>query len=429
MTDERRIEYIPLAELLTRLHPRNPKQHDVGAIVQSYQHHGYVANGVLDSRTGLFLAGHGRVEALSMMQKQKMEAPRGIRNGGADWLVPVQVGYESDSDEAALAYLAADNKLTELGGWDEPALAELLQEIHNSGEIALEASGFDADDLDTLLNDLGMMEEPTPDPGGQVDRAAELQEKWQVKRGDVWQVGRHFVMCGDSTCAEDVDKLMGGVKADLCLTDPPYDISRQGTNLEGYNIDKGKAKEFKHFDEGFNPIEFLCLIPQMMSDNGNLLIFTGSYLLWKSYLPYLDSNYDIASFIVWIKPFAVNNIRGVGFAKSFETAAYAWNKGHYFEVGHGIDNYDVFQYSSNSGGRSYEHPTAKPIALFLRIIKQLSPENGNVVDSFLGSGTTIVACEQTGRIGYGMEIAPEYVAVTLQRLSDMGLQPKRVGDE
>jgi hypothetical protein len=160
MTDERRIEYIPLAELLTRLHPRNPKDHDISAIVQSYKYHGYVASGVIDSRTGLFLAGHGRIKALARMKQQGMEAPHGIRNGGADWLVPVQVGYESDSDEAALAYLAADNKLTELGGWDEPALAELLQEIHNSGEVALEASGFDADDLDQILNDLGMMDEP-----------------------------------------------------------------------------------------------------------------------------------------------------------------------------------------------------------------------------------------------------------------------------
>jgi hypothetical protein len=155
--DERRIEYIPLAELLTRLHPRNPKDHDISAIVASYKYHGFVASGVIDSRTGLFLAGHGRIKALARMKQQGMEAPNGIRNGGADWLVPVQTGYESESDDAALAYLANDNRLTELGGWDEPALAELLQEIHNSGEIALEASGFDADDLDTLLNDLGMM--------------------------------------------------------------------------------------------------------------------------------------------------------------------------------------------------------------------------------------------------------------------------------
>jgi hypothetical protein len=153
-SDNRRIEYVTLAELVTRLHPRNPKQHDIGAIIESYRNHGFVASGVLDDRTGLFLAGHGRIEALNMMRKQGMEAPRGIQNGGDDWLVPVQVGYESENDSAAMAYLAADNKLTELGGWNEPALAELLQEVHNSGEIALEATGFDADGLDELLYQL-----------------------------------------------------------------------------------------------------------------------------------------------------------------------------------------------------------------------------------------------------------------------------------
>ena len=150
----RRIEYKPLAELLTRLHPQNAKSHDIGAIIESYKHHGYVASGVIDDRTGLFLAGHGRVEALNMMQRQGMDAPRGIRNGGDDWLVPVQVGYESDNDTQALAYLVADNKLTELGGWDEVALAEILQEVNNSTDIALSATGFDADALDDLLRDL-----------------------------------------------------------------------------------------------------------------------------------------------------------------------------------------------------------------------------------------------------------------------------------
>jgi hypothetical protein len=161
MTDDqqRTIEYMPLAELLTRLHPQNPKQHDLGAIIQSYKAHGYVASGVLDDRTGLFLAGHGRVMALDAMKRNGAKPPDGIRNGGDDWLVPVQTGYHSDNDTQALAYLAADNKLTIAGGWDEVALAELLQELANSDEVILEASGFDGDELDDLLRDLGQIED------------------------------------------------------------------------------------------------------------------------------------------------------------------------------------------------------------------------------------------------------------------------------
>jgi hypothetical protein len=188
MADERKIEYYPLTELLTRLHPQNAKAHNIGAIIESYKAHGYVASGVIDSRTSLFLAGHGRIEALRMMKAQGIDAPRGIRNGGDDWLVPVQVGYESANDTQALAYLVADNKLTIDGHWDEVALASLLQEVAASGDVALSSTGFDSDELDDLLRDLGQLGEPTPDPGAQVDRAAELQEKWQVKRGDVWQI-------------------------------------------------------------------------------------------------------------------------------------------------------------------------------------------------------------------------------------------------
>jgi hypothetical protein len=115
---------------------------------------------VLDDRTGLFLAGHGRIKALQAMKHQRMSPPDGIKNGGDDWLVPVQVGYASKNDMQAKAYLAADNKLTIAGGWDEPALAELLQELANSDELGIEASGFDGDELDALLFDLAPHFEP-----------------------------------------------------------------------------------------------------------------------------------------------------------------------------------------------------------------------------------------------------------------------------
>jgi DNA modification methylase len=410
-TDERRIEYIPLAELLTRLHPRNPKQHDIGAIVQSYQHHGYVANGVLDSRTGLFLAGHGRVEALSMMQKQKMEAPRGIRNGGADWLVPVQVGYESESDEAALAYLAADNKLTELGGWDEVALADMLQEIHNSGEIALEASGFDADDLDTLLNDLGMMEEPTPDPGAQVDRAAELQEKWQVQRGDVWQVGRHRVMCGDSTCAEDVDRLMSGVKADAVVTDPPFAVRNDGWDIFGSEEDfvaftalwLGNIKPFANVIASFMADKN---IPQLLeAADRNLLLYRRA--------------------LIWRKPpgsqFAGASLDGFWFdfeiIQVFGKPSFSPRKDTQMAC---------LEYRTITG---QEHGCEKPIELLIDIIEGYSEKNKIVVDLFLGTGTVMAACEMSQRACFGIEIDPKYCAVILQRMSDFGLQPKRIDDE
>ena len=154
MTEERETEYFALSELMTKLHPRNAKGHNIGGIIESYQEHGYVELGTIDDRTGFYLAGHGRTQALYMMRKQKMNAPEGIRDDGNDWYVPTNVGYSSKSDAHALAYLAASNKLTIDGGWDEVALADLLQEIANSDEIDLSATGFSGDELDALLADL-----------------------------------------------------------------------------------------------------------------------------------------------------------------------------------------------------------------------------------------------------------------------------------
>jgi hypothetical protein len=180
MADERRIEYMSVSEMMERRHPQNPKGHDLGMLSQLFLTHGYVTSGTIDERTGYWLCGHGRAETLQMMKRQKMDLPRYIEDRGDDWYGPAERGYHSLSD--------ADNKSTIAGGWNEVALAQLLQEVANSTDVALEATGYDADELDDLLRDLGQLGEPTPDPGAQVDRAAELQEKWQVKRGDVWQI-------------------------------------------------------------------------------------------------------------------------------------------------------------------------------------------------------------------------------------------------
>lgn len=138
-----------------------------------------------------------------MMQKQGIPAPGGIRVDNGDWLVPVQVGYESKNDIQALAYLAADNKLTALGGWDEPALAELLQEVAASVDVALESTGFSGDELDQLLQDLGSNFEGVDESEKSDGSLLALTDvtiddpKTLVERGDVWKIKNHFLICAD----------------------------------------------------------------------------------------------------------------------------------------------------------------------------------------------------------------------------------------
>lgn len=149
-----RIEYMALTDLLGRFHPDNPKSHDLGAIIQSLQMFGYVSPGAIDECSGLFVEGHGRTQATYMMKQQQMKVPDRIEARPDDWFLPVVRGIEFDTPEKVRAYLIASNRLTELGGWNEPALAELLQELAATDMALLNSTGYDGDKLDDLLRDL-----------------------------------------------------------------------------------------------------------------------------------------------------------------------------------------------------------------------------------------------------------------------------------
>ena len=144
------VEYMELSDLLTRFHPQNPKDHDISAIAESFIELEYRAPPLLDERSGLLAAGHGRIKALAMMKQQQMDRPEGILDQEGEWLVPVNRGSDF-TPEQLQGYLVADNRLTELGGWDNVKLAQLLQEIANDGTVEIEATGYDAEGLDDLL--------------------------------------------------------------------------------------------------------------------------------------------------------------------------------------------------------------------------------------------------------------------------------------
>ena len=170
MTDELRIEYLPLSEL--QRHPKNPKAHDLGALHTSVNRFGYVTPVLIDERTGYLVAGHGRLDALAQLKAQGKQPPARIVARNGDWLVPVVRGVEFASDAAVEAYLVADNRLTELGGWDEPELAALLQSLADEDVKLLRATGYDEEDLQRLLFDL----EPHFDPVGE-DEQPRLDQK------------------------------------------------------------------------------------------------------------------------------------------------------------------------------------------------------------------------------------------------------------
>ncbi len=169
-----RIEYTALADL--KRHPRNPKDHDLGAISRSVNRFGFTAPVIVDERTGYLAAGHGRIDTLAQLKAQGKEPPANVQTDKAgEWLVPVIRGVAFNSDAEIEAYLVADNRLTELGGWNEPELAALLQDLHEQDTALLEATGYDADDLQALLFELNPSFSPISE-----DDVARLDQKKPV---------------------------------------------------------------------------------------------------------------------------------------------------------------------------------------------------------------------------------------------------------
>lgn len=231
---ERSIEYVSLRKL--RADPRNPKAHAGEAIEHSVGRFGFVEPIVVDERTGFIASGHGRVETLTRMRVDKKAAPSGVRvTAKGDWLVPVVKGWASATDAEAGAALIAFNRTTELGGWVDEALLDLLQEIDDA-----EGLGFGEDALADLEAQVAA-ETAGKATRADVDDVPDLRPVARTRPGEVWILGEHRVICGDSTDAATYEALMRGERADVMWTDPPYGVEYVGGNRE-LSVKERKAK-------------------------------------------------------------------------------------------------------------------------------------------------------------------------------------------
>jgi len=407
----------PLSKL-TRL-PRNAKAHDLGAVHTSIDAFGFIDTITINRTTGRIIGGHGRVDALQQQKARGKSAPRGIREQGGEWLVPaLMVDIPAEQEEAAAIAL---NRSGERGGWDDTTLAAVLADLAASNEEMLHATGFDGDDLDALLAELGSdAGNDAEDPGAQMDRAEELNEKWEVQPGDLWEIpsqatpGKaHRILCGDSTSAADVERLMGGERADAVVTDPPY----------GCNFDPTKKRGGPRGGVGSGE-KFIPSItrPKIIGDNDTstvkaalgLWIDAANIQIWWGANYYTDALKPSQCWFVWDKEntgdFADIEMAWCNQDRAARLFRHMWNG----------------MVKASEVGERRLHGTQKPIALFEWCINEHTQNSKIIADPFLGSGTTLVACERTGRVGYGMEIEPNYVAVALERLAGLGLEPRKV---
>jgi DNA modification methylase len=377
-------------------HPRNANKHperQIDILAKLIDFQGWRLPIIVSKRSGFVVAGHGRLEAAKKLGHEK---------------VPVSYqDFESEAQE--FAFLISDNKSSSLAEHDDAFMIEGIKDL-----------GLDVDfDLDLLaLPDL-VLHDIDPSKEEIEDEVPENVET-RAKPGDLWKLGEHRLLCGDATNIQHVERLMGGQKFDLLLTDPPYNSNLDGRKDDVYTTTKSvnNIHETKKWDANFNVTESVLPNALLVSHlKSNYMVFPGWYPFWRYVFPFFMNLGDdwAAKPFIWCKKFAISNVRQSSFANATEPVIVAYRKGHFWNAKKGTENYDHILMASNEGGRSYDHPTSKPVALLQHLVEVASDVNHLVLDLFGGSGSTLIACEKTNRKCFMMEIDPHYCSVILER--------------
>lgn len=365
----------------------NPRtnQHAVAGVVESIKRFGF-ASPIIARANGEVIAGHTRLLAAEVLGLDR---------------VPVRY-MDLDPAEAHLLALA-DNKLGEVADWDLPAVAVILSDY---GLTDAQLAGWDAAALDALGRELAGPVEVVEDD------VPEAPATPTTKPGDVWKLGEHRLLCGDSTKREDVDRVMGGALADICWTDPPWNIAYDGEESRGRPsknrpiINDNLGDKFPAFCAAFIEGIHAALVP------GGILYLAMS----TSELPTIDialrKNFHWSSTIIWAKD--VLNVSRKDYHPQYEPVWYGWRNdaARVHPVGDRKQS-DVWEIPRPR--RSDEHPTMKPVELVARSLSNSSKAGAVVFDPFAGSGTTPIACEQLGRKCRAIELSPAYCDVIVER--------------
>ena len=382
------IQTIPLADL--SLDPSNVRKHsrrNLDAIKASLRKFGQQKPIVVDAK-GIVLAGNGTLTAAKEL----------------GW-TEIQIVRTELAGVEATAFAIADNRTAELAEWDEDGLANVLQSLKVEDADLLAATGYDAAEVDKMSK-AEVTEDEVPEPPAEPI----------TKAGDLWILGEHRVLCGDSTKAEDVMRLMNGFSADMVFTDPPYNVASESKNF-ATGVSKAMNDLSKaEWDKGFAIEPALDNIRMVVSKNCTIYIWTSQFLI-NSIWAHLDGWCDFTNYCVWTKPNPMPSLSKRHWTWATELCVYA-SIGSKRVVNFPSDGHALNWWSDvkKSDGT---HPTQKPIEICKRPILFSSIAGQLVLDLFLGSGTTLIAAEQLGRKCYGMEISPAYCDVIVQRWENL----------
>ena len=366
---------------------RTHNKDQINKLRSSLREFGFINPIIIDKDFNI-IAGHGRL----MAAKEE-----GIKE------VPcVLVDYLTEAQKKA--YILADNRMALDAGWDEDLLRVEIEALQAEA-FDLTLTGFD----DKELSDLFDEEKKAEDDG--FDLTAALEEASFVETGDRWHVGRHIMMCGDATSKEDVNTLMGDAIANMCSVDPPYGVSFK--SWDGLEIKNDSLK-----DEDF--VEFLSKAFENISEHlapGGCCYVFHSDIYTELFREAFRKYFHLSAVCVWAKNALVPGWGDYQYRHEPILYGYLENGKHSFYG----DRKQTTVWEFKKQQTFHEHPTSKPIDLMTYPIGNSSQENGIVIDTFGGSGSTLIACEQMNRICYTMELDPKYASVILRRfVADTG---------
>ena len=350
----------------------------------SLREFGFV-NPIIIDRDYNVIAGHGRLMA--------------AKEEGITEVPCVYVDYLTEAQKKA--YILADNRMALDAGWDEELLAVEMQELQDLG-YNLSMTGFDEKELADLFSD-GTRSEAKDDD---FDLTTALEKAAFVEKGDLWTVGRHRLMCGDATSTEDVNTLMGSVKANLILTDPPYGVSFKSSSGLTIQNDSMKNEEFYTFLLS----AFKCMADHL-EKGGAAYVFHADTEGLNFRRAFIDAGFHLAGCCIWVKDSLVLGRSDYQWQHEPVLYGFMQNGKHKWYS----DRKQTTIWNFDKPKRNANHPTSKPLDLLGYPIGNSTQENAVVIDTFGGSGSTLMACEQMKRICYMMELDEKYASVILRR--------------
>lgn len=363
---------------------RNARTHSeaqVAQIAASIREFGFLSP-ILVAEDNTILAGHGRLAAALKLGLKKVPC--------------VKENHLTETQKRA--YIIADNKLSLNAGWDSELLAVELSELEGA-DFNLDLLGFDEAELSSIFD----ADKDVSDDDFDVEK--ELEEPCFSKTGDIWMLGKHRIICGDATKLETYKTLLENTKVNLVVTDPPYNVNYEGS--------AGKIKNDNMEDDKFYQFLFNSFVnmEQAMADDASIYVFHADTEGLNFRKAFQDAGFYLSGCCIWKKPSLV--LGRSPYQWQHEPCLYGWKKKGKHKWYAGRKETSVWEFEKPK--KNADHPTMKPIALLAYPIKNSSMTNSLVLDPFAGSGSTLIACEQTGRICYAIELDEKYCDVIVKR--------------